>query len=109
MLSYVRPHAPYDPPACYYDMYKNKALAPPFSGDWDDLERLRREGRGGTVEPIAPGRWRYTTQVSDTGEMMNWVKTFIGRIVALEGDGQEAIQRFHDDIRRLAEMYGGEG
>lgn len=45
MLSYVRPHAPYDPPACYYDMYKNKALAPPFSGDWDDLERLRREGR----------------------------------------------------------------
>ena len=73
------------------------------------LQRLRREGRGGTVEPIAPGRWRYTTQVSDTGEMMNWVKTFIGRIVALEGDGQEAIQRFHDDIRRLAEMYGGEG
>lgn len=73
------------------------------------LQRLRREGRGGTVEPIAPGRWRYTTQVSDTGEMMNWVKTFIGRIVALEGDGQEAIQRFHDDIRRLVEMYGGEG
>ena len=73
------------------------------------LQRLQREGRGGTVEPIAPGRWRYTTQVSDTGEMMNWVKTFIGRIVALEGDGQEAIQRFHDDIRRLAEMYGGEG
>ena len=56
MLSYVRPHAPYDPPACYYDMYKNKALAPPFSGDWDDLERLRREGRVfcNTTGPLDP-------------------------------------------------------
>lgn len=72
------------------------------------LQRLRREGRGGTVEPIEPGLWRYTTQVSDTGEMMHWVKTFIGRIVSLEGDGQDAIKRFYDDIRRLAELYGSE-
>lgn len=72
------------------------------------LQRLRREGRGGTVEPIEPGLWRYTTQVSDTGEMMHWVKTFIGRIVSIEGDGQDAIKRFYDDIRRLAELYGSE-
>ena len=41
--------------------------------------------------------------------MTNWVKTFIGRIVSLEGDNQAAIDRFYEDVRRLAEMYGGEG
>ena len=42
------------------------------------------------------------------GEMMNWVKTFIGRIVALEGDDPRAIDRFYDDVRRMVGMYGGE-
>ena len=43
--SYVRPHAPYDAPQAFFDMYANKALRPPFSGDWDDRERLLRQGR----------------------------------------------------------------
>lgn len=72
------------------------------------VQRLRREGRGGTVEQVSPGLWRYSKEVYDTGEMMNWVKTFIGRIVSLEGDNQSVIDRFHQDVRRLARMYGGE-
>jgi len=72
------------------------------------IQRLRRESRGGTVEQVEPGLWRCTRYVCDTGEMMNWVKTFIGRIVSLEGDNQRAIDRFYDDIRRMAELYGGE-
>ena len=72
------------------------------------IQRLRRESRDGTVEQVEPGLWRCTRYVYDTGEMMNWVKTFIGRIVSLEGDNQRVIDRFYDDIRRMAELYGGE-
>lgn len=69
------------------------------------VQRLRREGRGGTVEQVEPGLWRYTTQVHDISEMMNWVKTFIGRIVSVEGDDKASIARFYKDVRRMAGMY----
>ena len=45
MTSYVRPHAPYDAPACYFDLYKDKELAPPITGDWNDDTLLKRKGR----------------------------------------------------------------
>lgn len=45
MLSYVRPHAPYDAPQYYFDLYKDKKLAPPKYGDWDDREQLEKMGR----------------------------------------------------------------
>lgn len=73
------------------------------------IQRLRREGRGGEVVRLEPGLWRYTKEVYDIGEMMNWVKTFMGRVVALEGDDQRAVGRFGEDVRRMAGMYGGEG
>lgn len=45
MTSYVRPHAPYDAPQVYFDMYKDKKLAPPLRGDWDDEKALSQHGR----------------------------------------------------------------
>lgn len=45
MVSYVRPHAPYDAPRHYFDLYQGKALAPPTYGDWDDRKSLARNGR----------------------------------------------------------------
>ena len=45
MASFVRPHAPYDAPAYYFDMYKNKELRPPVTGDWDDTALLEKTGR----------------------------------------------------------------
>lgn len=69
------------------------------------LERLAREGRGGVVEFLEPGRYRYSIDVTDTGELMNWVKTFTGRILCLEGDNQAAISRFGHDVARMAAMY----
>ena len=45
MASYVRPHAPYDAPQPYFDLYRDKPLRPPFTGDWDDT--ALREQLGG--------------------------------------------------------------
>lgn len=45
MASYVRPHAPYDAPQYYFDLYKDKELRPPLVGDWDDREELAKMGR----------------------------------------------------------------
>ena len=43
--SYVRPHAPYDAPQRYFDIYGSKRLSPPHYGDWDDERITREEGR----------------------------------------------------------------
>ena len=34
MASYVRPHAPYDAPQAFFDMYEHKQLRDPVIGDW---------------------------------------------------------------------------
>lgn len=44
MASFVRPHPPIDPPAYYFDYYNRKELAPPYRGDWNDEERMLRDG-----------------------------------------------------------------
>ena len=44
MLSFVRPHAPYDAPACYFDLYKDRDLQLPLEGDWDRND-LGMDGR----------------------------------------------------------------
>ncbi|MEG0907068.1 MAG: arylsulfatase, partial [Cellulosilyticaceae bacterium] len=43
--SFVRPHAPFDAPKCYLDMYENKELTPPVIGDWADEETYLTKGR----------------------------------------------------------------
>ena len=45
MLSYVRPHAPYDAPQHYFDLYKDKELTAPVKGDWNNTEDLKKQGR----------------------------------------------------------------
>lgn len=45
MASYLRPHPPFDAPACYFDLYRDKELAPPALGDWEDTGLLKERGR----------------------------------------------------------------
>lgn len=33
-VSFVRPHSPYDPPAVYYDLYRDRSMPAPSLGDW---------------------------------------------------------------------------
>ncbi len=44
MASFVRPHPPFDAPKHYFDLYRDKDLAMPYRGDWNDGERMRRDG-----------------------------------------------------------------
>lgn len=44
MSSFVRPHQPLDPPQSYFDLYKDKDLRKPASGDWDDEESTKANG-----------------------------------------------------------------
>lgn len=70
------------------------------------LERLIREARGGTVEALAENLYRFSIDVTDSSELMGWVKTFTGRIVSVEGDNPTVVSRFYRDMRRMANMYG---
>lgn len=72
------------------------------------LHRLLREGRGGTVEQVGINRFRYCIYVSDSNELMEWVKTFTGRIFKVEGDNSQVVRRFYSDMERMAKIYGGE-
>lgn len=69
------------------------------------LERLEREGRGGKIEWLAPDQYRFSIAVTDSSELMNWVKTFTGRILSVEGDNRAAISRFYRDMRRMGALY----
>lgn len=51
MASFVRPHPPLDAPEYYLNLYKDKPLAEPWRGDWNDCVRWERDGHSyhGTV------------------------------------------------------------
>lgn len=44
MASFVRPYPPIDAPRYYFDLYNNRDLAEPYRGDWNDEERMLRDG-----------------------------------------------------------------
>lgn len=71
------------------------------------LNRLAREGRGGQIKRMGQNQFCYSIEVSDSNELMSWVKTFTGRIISLMGDNQQVIDRFYQDMVRMAKLYGG--
>lgn len=44
MASFVRPHPPLDAPEYYFGLYRDRDLAPPYRGDWNDEARRERWG-----------------------------------------------------------------
>ena len=69
------------------------------------LNRLKREGRGGTISRIAPDTFTYETQVFDANEMLPWIRTFIGRILAIESDCPKLTRFFERDFSAMYRMY----
>ena len=72
------------------------------------LDRLEREKRCCTLEKSGEHLYTLTADVFDPNELMHWAKTFIGRIVRIEGGSDNIRQRFYGDIARMNRMYGGD-
>jgi len=69
------------------------------------INRIEREKRRGTLEKISDSLYRLTIDAFDPVEPMHWIKTFIGRIVKIEGGNAAALELFRDDIERMNAMY----
>lgn len=69
------------------------------------LQRLKREGKGGTVRRIAPDTFVYETTVFDANEMLPWIRTFTGRIVSLETDNKRLAALFQKDFYAMHRLY----
>ena len=73
------------------------------------IERLEREKRHGHIEVIDEHTYKFVADIYDAGELITWVRTFIGRIVSFESDNPYVVDRFYDDLRQMTDMYGGGG
>lgn len=71
------------------------------------IDRLEREKRCAILEKTGECLYTLTADVFDPNELMHWAKTFIGRIVSIEGGTEKIRLRFYSDIRRMYQMYGG--
>lgn len=72
------------------------------------IERLNREKRCGKLTRVEENTFELELEVFDPMEPMHWIKTFIGRIIKLEGGSEPARKLFFDDIKRMNDMYNGD-
>ncbi len=72
------------------------------------VNRLEREKRGGSVEPMGENLYRFTADVFDAMEMLPWIRTFTGRIVSLACTNQTVVNTFYGDFAKMLQMYGGD-
>ena len=70
------------------------------------VDRLRREGRGGTVTKTAPNIYQYEIEVFDCNEMLPWIRTFLGRIISIHFSNKALEKQFFSDIKTMYRMYG---
>ena len=72
------------------------------------LQRLRREGRSGEVTRLDKNIYLYSVEVYDSHELTPWLRTFMGRILEIEGTNRLLIDNFWKDIKTMQKMYGEE-
>lgn len=73
------------------------------------IDRLKREGRGGSVTKTAPGIYVYENEVFDCNEMLPWIRTFTGRILSLKCSAASVERRFQQDLQTMYQMYHIDG
>ncbi len=72
------------------------------------LNRLEREKRCGILVNNNDGTCTLTLDVFDPNEAMHWAKSFIGRIIRIEGGSEAIRKKFNNDINRMYGMYCNE-
>jgi len=70
------------------------------------IDRVTREGQGGELLRLGDNTFLYTKEMFDSSDMSPWIKTFTGRILQLEGTNKQVVNRFYNDMQRMADMYG---
>lgn len=69
------------------------------------LTRLEQEGRGGTVTRTAPNTYLYEVEAFDCNELLPWIRTFTGRILALECSDKSVERQFYRDLQSMYRIY----
>lgn len=69
-------------------------------------DRMMRECRCGTVEETSPGCYTFRASVYDAGELIPWIRTFLGRITAFSCSNKMVSRQFGEDVNRMFESYG---
>lgn len=108
MASFVRPHAPYDAPRWYFDLYRDRELRAPVKGDWNQMD-------------LGVAGWTYN---SDTGPSdpqlireqqvgyyasITHVDHQIGRIIqelGSQGEAQNTVILFTSDHGEMLSDHG---
>lgn len=68
-------------------------------------DRLEREKRNGVLEKKGVNSFRLTFRTYDSYEVLQWARTFTGRITSVRGDNTSAIKRFYNDVFRMNNLY----
>lgn len=72
------------------------------------LQCLEREKRCGRVEKTDAEHYRFIADVHDAGEMLPWLRTFIGRIESFSCSNKAVEEKFWHDLTEVYAMYGVE-
>lgn len=70
------------------------------------LQCLEREKRCGRVEKTDAEHYRFIADVHDAGEMLPWLRTFIGRIESFSCSNKAVEEKFWHDLAEVYAMYG---
>lgn len=70
------------------------------------LQCLEREKRCGEVTKLSEGRYLFTADVRDAGELLPWLRTFIGRIESFSCSNKKIEERFWRDMEAVYAIYG---
>jgi predicted DNA-binding transcriptional regulator YafY len=73
------------------------------------LDRLRAEGKWGTVTQTASDRFVYRIEVNSAEEMLPWIRTFTGRIVEFQCSNPSVATRLSNDWSLALQQYEDEG
>lgn len=69
------------------------------------IERIKREGKNGTIESVAPGLYLYTIMVKDPLEMTPWIRSFGERAKVVYSKDGVLEKHLLEDYERAISKY----